>query len=124
MTPALRWYRKQAAINRGRGLTVNGKPYRRRRNFSTAAERINARRQRGLDAWNKRVAKRAAAGLTTRGKIKTNLLIGQPTRLILISQIDKIAAAIFDVYPCFPPGLQELTKNLSQALSELRQKCL
>jgi hypothetical protein len=50
------------------GRNSKGRPFGRTPNYLSDAERLAARRRRGLAAWRKRVRRLAAQGLTTRGQ--------------------------------------------------------
>ncbi|MDR3459577.1 MAG: hypothetical protein P4N60_19275 [Verrucomicrobiae bacterium] len=121
ISPSLKCYRKRAQNFRAQGLTTKGTRFQRRPNFFTAADRLAARRERGLKAWLKLSKKHRLAGLTTRGhtKIPARILIGRHERLILITEIDAVAAALNDVFHLVPP-VQPKLLALAHHLAALR----
>jgi hypothetical protein len=52
------------------------------------------------------------------------VLVGQPTRALLISQIDDLARSLFEIFDALPLSAQAKTIELSNHLSAIRTKCL
>ena len=122
---ALKHYRRRAAVFKSRGLTVRGKRFKRRRNAINQAERLAMQRQRGLTAWNKLVAKRRKAGLTVRGALKVpTRLVGRTERVLLLSEIDALAAELNVAFNELPPLVQVRVLDLANHLSTLRRAAL
>lgn len=124
ISPSLRSYRKKAAGFKARGLTTKGLSFKRRPNALTAADRLAMRRERGLRAWNKLARSRRLAGLTVRGKLKTNTLVGRQERMILLSEVEAVAAAINAVYAAQPQSAQARCLELANHLAALRLSTL
>ena len=123
ISPALRWYRKQAALNQQRGLTCKGTVRRRRPNAGSAKQGLELRRERGLRAWNERVARLRSQGLTTRGT-KRIYLVRRGDALLLKTELDQLAAAIAASFNFLSPAAQARALALEASLAGIRKQLL
>jgi hypothetical protein len=123
ISPALRWYRKQAALNRLEGLTCKGAVRRRRPNARTAEDRLAMRRERGLKAWNNRLARLRAQGLTARGT-KRIYLVRRGDALLLKTELDQLAAEIAASFNFLSPAAQARALALEASLAVIRKQVL
>jgi hypothetical protein len=123
ISPALRWYRKQALSNQVAGLTCKGTLRQRRPNARTAQERLAMRRERGLRAWNNRLAKFRAQGLTSRGT-KRIYLVRRGDALLLKTELDQLAAAISASFNFLSPAAQARALALEASLAVIRRQIL
>jgi len=122
ISPSLKCYRKKAAEFKRRGLTVLGKRFKRTPNFKTRAEKIEARRRRGLAAWEKISARRRLAGLTTRGGERI-YQIHHDDALALRSSVMAAAKSCAKVFNQVPQSAQADLLELSHHLSALLKSC-
>jgi len=85
------------------GLTSKGQPFRRTPNYLLAEERLEARRQRGRAAWQRRADRLAAQGLTTRGTAPRRQ-VSKPSALdhawrALRASVERAPATNWEVIP-------------------------
>ena len=125
ISASLRHYRNQVAGFKARGLTTRGTRFQRRPNFKDADTRLQARRERGLRAWNKVALRRQVAGLTTRG--------GQPVLayrarrnecVILLTEVEALATSLANVFEALPASAKAQCLTLSNHLATIRQRIL
>jgi hypothetical protein len=121
LSPALRWYRKTALLNRSKGLTNRGTVRKRRPNADNRRQEIMMRRDRGLKAWNLRVNRLREQGLTTRGTPRI-YAVRRGDAVLLKSQVDALAAAIAGSFNHLPAAAQARALELELHLSALRKQ--
>ena len=121
VSPALRWYRKTALLNQSAGLTCKGTVRQRRPNARTDEERLALRRERGLKAWNNRVARLRARGLTSRGTERI-YLVRRGDALLLKLELDALATELGAVFSELTPTVQARVLRLESHLSGIRKQ--
>ena len=123
ISPALRWYRRTALQNQLNGLTCKGQVRRRRPNAKTAADRLALRRERGLRAWNNRLARFREQGLTSRGTPRI-YLVRRGDALLLKTEIDALAQAVAASFSDLSPAAQARALALEASLSVIRKQII
>ena len=123
LSPALRWYRRQASENTMRGLTVKGTERKRRPNAGSRQMQILMRRERGLTAWDRRVNRLRSLGLTTRGTPRV-YAVRRGDALLLRAQVDALASALGRCFHDLPAAAQTRILDLESHLSAVRKQIL
>lgn len=121
ISPALRHWRRKALLNTVAGLTCKGTVRKRRPNAGNRRQQIAMRRERGIKAWNDRVYRLRALGLTTRGTARI-YLVGRGAALLLKAQVDALVADIARIFHDLPPVAQAKALELERSLSSVRKQ--
>jgi len=121
ISPQLRYWRKQALLNTAEGLTCKGTARKRRPNNNLLQELLAARRERGLKAWNARVNRLRALGLTTRGTTRI-YAVRRGDAMLLKWQVDGLAASIAQLFDDLPAPAQARALELERSLAVIRKQ--
>jgi len=121
ISPQLRYWRKQVLLNTAEGLTCKGTARKRRPNNNLLQELLAARRERGLKAWNARVNRLRALGLTTRGTTRI-YAVRRGDAMLLKWQVDDLAIALANIFHSLPKDVQARALELESALSVIRKQ--
>lgn len=123
ISPQLKFYRRRAMQNAAAGLTVNGTARKRRANANNRRTEITMRRERGFEAWQLRVNRLRALGLTTRGATRI-YSIYRGDALVLQKQIDDLAASLSASFHDLPSPAQARAMALEHSLAAVRKQLL
>ncbi len=121
LSPQLRHWRKKALLNAADGLTCKGTVRKRRPNNGHLQALLAARRERGIKAWNARVLRLRALGLTTRGTSRI-YAVRRGDALLLQWQVDDLAAAIAKIFHGLPTDAQARALELERTLAVIRKQ--
>jgi hypothetical protein len=121
ISPALRYYRKQALINLSEGKTTKGTTRKYRASIKTTEEREREKQERIRRAWGRTSLCRNLAGLTTRGGERV-YRITRPDALILEAEIDAVASLISKHFFDLPSNLKPSIMDLSHHLAAIRRR--
>jgi hypothetical protein len=103
------------------GLNSLGKKYQRRPNARNRSERLEMRRLRGLQAWNRRVAKLRAMNRTSRGGERI-YVVRRADAIVLQSQLESLARALAGCFGDLPPQAQSKVMELETHLVAIRRQ--
>jgi len=118
ISPSLKCYRRKAILFRSQGLTTKGEKFRRTPNFKTKAERLDARRRRGLEAWERLASLRRLKGLTTRGGHRI-YRIRLDDALVILAQVRTVLKTIESEFEKLPEKSKSASLRLANELAAM-----